>query len=43
MYPRIPSKLVADPLGLADHKLGTTALEHIIFLFIAVKNFNSGV
>jgi hypothetical protein len=32
-----------DPLGLAEQKLGTAKLEHIIFLFIAVKNFNSGV
>jgi hypothetical protein len=28
MYPRIPWELVADPLGSAEHTLGTTALEH---------------
>jgi hypothetical protein len=26
MYPRIPWELVADPLGSAEHTLGTTAL-----------------
>jgi hypothetical protein len=41
MYPRIPWKLVADPLGLAEQKLAATVLELIIFLFIAVKNYNS--
>ena len=27
MYPRIPRELVADPLGSAEHTLGTTSLE----------------
>ena len=35
--------MAPDPLGHAEQKLGTAALEHIISLFIAVKNFNSGV
>jgi len=26
MYPRVPWEVVADPLGPADHTLGTTAL-----------------
>jgi len=26
MYPRIPWELVADPLGSAEHNVGTTAL-----------------
>jgi len=28
MYPRILWELVADPLGSAQHHLGTTALSH---------------
>jgi len=28
MYPRIPSELVADPLGSALHTLGTAAQGH---------------
>jgi len=27
MYPRFPRELVADPLGSAEHTLGTTSLE----------------
>ena len=27
MYPRIPWELVADPLGYAEHTLGTTVLD----------------
>jgi hypothetical protein len=27
MYPRIPWQLVADPLGSAEHILGTTAVD----------------
>ena len=30
MYPRIPWKLVTDPLGSAQHTLGTTALDSIL-------------
>jgi hypothetical protein len=26
MYPRIPWELIVDPLGSAEHTLGTTAL-----------------
>ena len=28
MHPRIPFKLVADPLGSAEHNLGSTGLGH---------------
>ena len=30
MYPRIPCEVVADPLGSAEHSLGTTALNNDI-------------
>jgi hypothetical protein len=28
MYPRIPWELVVDPLGSAEHNLGSVALRH---------------
>ena len=36
MYPRIPWELVADPLGSAEHTLGTTALEQRFSNFFQV-------
>jgi len=30
MYPRKPWELVADPLGSAEHTLGTTGLRHTL-------------
>ena len=30
MYPQIPWELDADPLGFAEHMLGTTVLNHTV-------------
>jgi hypothetical protein len=38
MYPRIPWKQVADPLGSAEYTLGTTALEYIILQIFSAYN-----
>jgi hypothetical protein len=38
MYPRIPWELVADPLGSAEHTLGTTALEHQLYTKLFLIN-----
>jgi len=37
MYPRIPWELVADPLGSAEHTLGSTALRHYYIFWKFMK------
>jgi len=38
MCPLIPWELVADPLGSAEHTLGTTALEHQLYTKLLLIN-----
>ena len=33
MYPRMTWKQVADPEGLAQHTLGTTAIYHLLYMY----------
>jgi hypothetical protein len=36
MYPHIPWQLVAEPLGISEHTLGTTDVDHCVELFATI-------